>query len=77
MSEMFCSFTSTNKHIMNKEKFNYTEFIYTQYTDEDLQEIIAVNEHNNGYLNARAKECRLELTRRREAEAKLWAKAAT
>ena len=68
MSEMFCKFTSTNKHIMNEEKFNYTEFIYKQYSNEDLQEIIDVNEYKNGYLDARAKDCRLELTRRDQAE---------
>lgn len=54
---------------MNKEKFNYTEFIYsTQYTDEQLQEIIDVNEHNKGYLDSQAKACRLELTRRKVAK---------
>tara|TARA_R110000803_G_scaffold185332_1_gene247695 strand:+ start:37 stop:219 length:183 start_codon:yes stop_codon:yes gene_type:complete len=53
---------------MNKEEFNYTEFIYKMYKDEDLEEIISGNEHNNGYLNAYAKACRLELTRRKEAE---------
>ena len=53
---------------MNKEEFNYTEFIYKQYSSEELQEIIDVNEHNNGYLDARAKDCRLELARRKEAE---------
>ena len=53
---------------MNKEEFNYTEFIYKRYSNKELQEIIDVNEYNNGYLDARAKDCRLELTRRDQAE---------
>ena len=63
MSEMFCSFTLTNKHIMN-----YTDFIYSQYTSQELTEIIAENKYNDSYLDSHAKRCRLEIIKRHQAE---------
>ena len=63
MSEMFCKFTQTNKHIMN-----YTDFIYSQYTTQELTEIIAGNKYNGSYLDSHAKRCRLEIIKRHQAE---------
>jgi len=63
MSKMFCSFTSTNKHIMN-----YIDFIYSQYTNQELDEIISGNEHNGSYLDSHAKRCRLEKIKRKETK---------
>ena len=47
---------------------NYTDFIYSQYTIQELEEIIAGNEHNGSYLDSHAKRCRLEIIKRDEAE---------
>ena len=47
---------------------NYTDFIYSQYTTQELTEIIAGNKYNGSYLDSHAKRCRLEKTKRKEAE---------
>ena len=47
---------------------NYTDFIYSQYTIQELDEIISGNEHNGCYLDSHAKRCRLEIIKRQEAD---------
>ena len=59
-----CKFTSNKQiHIMN-----YTDFIYSQYTSQELTEIIAENKYNGSYLDSHAKRCRLEIIKRHQAE---------
>ena len=47
---------------------NYTDFIYSQYTKQELEEIVAANKHNDEYLDSHAKRCRLEIIKRHQAE---------
>lgn len=47
---------------------NYTDFIYSQYTIQELTEIVSGNKYNGSYLDSHAKRCRLEKTKRKEAE---------
>ena len=42
----------------------YEDFIYAQYTDEELTEVIAANKHDGSYLDAHVKLCRLEIIKR-------------
>jgi hypothetical protein len=43
---------------------NYTDFIYSQYTEQELLEVIAANKNHGTYLDSYAKRCRLELIKR-------------
>lgn len=43
---------------------NYTDFIYSQYTMQELLDIVAANEHDGSYLDAYVKRCRLEIIKR-------------
>ena len=47
---------------------NYTDFIYSQYTEQELDEIISGNEHNGSYLDSHAKRCSEEIIKRYQAE---------
>jgi len=47
---------------------NYTDFIYSQYTSQELTEIVSENKYNGSYLDSHAKRCRLEIIKRHHAE---------
>jgi hypothetical protein len=47
---------------------NYTDFIYSQYTIQELTEIVSENKYNDSYLDSHAKRCRLEIIKRHQAE---------
>jgi len=47
---------------------NYTDFIYSQYTNQELTDIIAANKYKGEYLESHAKRCRLEVIKRHHAE---------
>ena len=47
---------------------SYTDFIYSQYTIQELTEIIAGNKYNGSYLDSHAKRCGLEIIKRHHAE---------
>ena len=42
----------------------YEDFIYAQYTDEELTNVIAANKHDGSYLDIHVKRCRLEIIKR-------------
>ena len=42
----------------------YEDFIYAQYTDEELTDVIAANKHDGSYLDIHVKRCRLEIIKR-------------
>ena len=52
--------------IINKQikQMEYEDFIYAQYTMQELTEVIAANKHHGTYLDSYAKRCRLELIKR-------------
>ena len=60
---MFCIFVKTKTNNMS-----YTDFIYSQYTIQELTEIIAGNKYNGSYLDSHAKRCRLEIIKRHQEE---------
>jgi len=43
---------------------NYEDFIYAQYTPEQLTNVIAANKHDGSYLDMHVKRCRLEIIKR-------------
>ena len=43
---------------------NYEDFIYAQYTPEQLTDVIAANKHDGSYLDMHVKRCRLEIIKR-------------
>ena len=43
---------------------NYTDFIYSQYTIQELTEIVSENKYNDSYLDSHAKRCRLEIIKK-------------
>lgn len=47
---------------------NYTDFIYSQYTMQELLDIVAANKHHGDYLDSQAKRCRLEIIKRHHQE---------
>lgn len=47
---------------------NYEDFIYAQYTMQELLDIVAANEHLGDYLDSQAKRCRLEIIKRHHEE---------
>ena len=47
---------------------NYTDFIYSQYTMEELLHIVARNKHYGEYLDSDAKRCRLEIIKRQHEQ---------
>ena len=47
---------------------NYTDFIYSQYTTQELTEIIAGNKYSGSYLDSHAKRCSEEIIKRHQAE---------
>lgn len=47
---------------------NYTDFIYSQYTMQELTDIVAKNKHHGDYLDSQAKRCRLEIIKRHQEE---------
>jgi hypothetical protein len=47
---------------------NYTDFIYSQYTMEELLHIVARNKHHGEYLDSDAKRCRLEIIKRQHEQ---------
>jgi hypothetical protein len=47
---------------------NYTDFIYSQYTTQELTEIIAGNKYSGSYLDSHAKRCSEEIIKRYQAE---------
>ena len=52
--------------IINKQtnNMNYEDFIYAQYTDKELTDVIAANKHDGSYLDIHVKRCRLEIIKR-------------
>ena len=47
---------------------NYTDFIYSQYSMEELLHIVSRNKHYGDYLDSDARRCRLEIIKRHHAE---------
>jgi Cdc6-like AAA superfamily ATPase len=47
---------------------NYTDFIYSQYTIQELTEIVAENKHNGKGLDAFAEECQKLIIRKHQEE---------
>ncbi len=47
---------------------NYTDFIYSQYTMQQLLDIVAKNKYHGDYLDSQAKRCRLEIIKRHHEE---------
>lgn len=60
---MFCIFVKTKT-----DNMSYTDFIYSQYTIQELTEIIAGNKYNGSYLDSHAKRCRLEIIKRHQEQ---------
>jgi hypothetical protein len=54
--------------LKQKQTMSYTDFIYSQYTIQELTEIIAGNKYNGSYLDSHAKRCGLEIIKRHHAE---------
>tara|TARA_R110000796_G_scaffold51091_3_gene120529 strand:- start:6386 stop:6553 length:168 start_codon:yes stop_codon:yes gene_type:complete len=42
----------------------YEDFIYAQYTMQELTEVIAANKHYGSYLDIHVEHCRLEIIKR-------------
>jgi len=47
---------------------NYTDFIYSQYTMEELLHIVARNKYQGKYLDSHAERCRLEIIKRQHEQ---------
>lgn len=47
---------------------SYTDFIYSQYTMQELLDIVAKNKYYGDYLDSHAKQCRLEIIKRHHEE---------
>ena len=47
---------------------NYTDFIYSQYTMEELLHIVARNKYQGQYLDSHAERCRLEIIKRQHEQ---------
>lgn len=52
--------------IINKQikQMEYEDFIYAQYTMQELTEVIAANKNDGSYLDIHVKRCRLEIIKR-------------